>query len=107
MVNNKPEKLSLYNRDGVSMRLELKSEGYYTLEVEKGKEFWKEHLRVIGNNPEEPNAIDPPGGPYIEVDSTYLRNPNNESEDKYYYITKIKRMPVGYAIYAEPAKSKE
>lgn len=69
-MNGDGKIVKLNNRDGVSMWLESNEEGYYTLET-NGDSFYKEHFRIIGNNINKPEAIDPPGGPFISVGNVY------------------------------------
>ncbi len=65
-------KIKLFNRDGADMWLEkIKDLGnnlsQWKLKVDDDHKYCLEYLRVIGNYPEEIDAVDPSGGPFISV----------------------------------------
>ena len=76
------KEIKLFNRDGADLRLVQKYlkeiEPYITeweLQVDEEHKYVLEFCRYIGNNFLEPEAIDPSGGPMINL--------GDEFEDKY------------------------
>lgn len=68
------KKIKLYNRDGADLWLEQKQlkeiEPYITeweLQVDEKHKYVLEFCRYIGDNFLEPEAIDPSGGPMINL----------------------------------------
>lgn len=58
--------IRLPNRDRADVYLENKGD-YWKLE---GPSLYKEYLRIIGNFPNDIEAIDPPGGPFMNIGYT-------------------------------------
>ena len=65
-------KIKLYNRDGANLWLEEVDEisptiSTWKLRVDNNHKYCLEYIRVIGNYPDNIEAIDPSGGPMISV----------------------------------------
>lgn len=84
------KKIKLPNRDGADLWMESTGEqvaeniGVWKLNVDSKHKYCLEYIRVIGNLPDDIQAVDPAGGPFIPVDSV-LKSEDN----KYYEIVKI------------------
>ena len=74
-------KIRLYNRDGANLWLENtgkcadKNIYVWKLCVDRKHEYCLHYMRVIGNCPNEIEAIDPSGGPMLSI--------GDEFKDKY------------------------
>ena len=74
-------KIRLYNRDGADLWLENtgkcadKNIYVWKLRVDRKHEYCLHYMRVIGNYPNEIEAIDPSGGPMLSI--------GDEFKDKY------------------------
>jgi len=77
-------KIKLFNRDGATLWLENTENNIWKLNVDEDHTWVLEHIRVIGNYPTHIIAVDPSGGPYIEIGS-YLK----DTKDNKYKIVKI------------------
>lgn len=65
-------KIKLPNRDGADLYLEKIEDlennlSKWSLKVDKKHDYCLHYLRVIGKYPDEIEAIDPSGGPYMSV----------------------------------------
>jgi hypothetical protein len=75
------KKIKLYNRDGANLFLENTGEevaeniSKWKLCVDRKHEYCLHYMRIIGNYPNEIEAIDPSGGPMLSVGNVF--------EDKY------------------------
>lgn len=61
------EKIKLYNRDGANMWLELFNDNLYKLCVDDDHSYCLQYMRIIGDYPNNIEAIDPSGGPFLSV----------------------------------------
>ena len=64
--------IKLFNRYGAILYLEKDSQiepniYKWNLKVDNKHEWVLEHMRIIGNYPEEIDAVDPAGGPFISI----------------------------------------
>ena len=70
-------KIKLYNRDGADLWLENTGEqaaeniAIWKLNVDSKHKYCLEYIRVIGNYPNEIEAIDPSGGPMLSVGDVF------------------------------------
>ena len=66
-------KIKLFNRDGADLYIEkseqqVESNIYvWNLKVDKKHEYCLEYMRCIGNYPNDIEAVDPSGGPMINI----------------------------------------
>lgn len=65
-------KIKLYNRDGADMWLEKLSDvepniSRWQLKVDNKHKYCLEYMRVIGDYPNNIQAVDPSGGPFISL----------------------------------------
>lgn len=79
-------KIKLYNRDGADMWLEKLSDvepniSRWQLKVDNKHKYCLEYMRVIGDYPNNIQAVDPSGGPFISL--------GDEFEGKYKIINII------------------
>ena len=79
-------KIKLFNRDGADLWLEEEkiideNISEWKLKVDSNHEYCLKYLRIIGNFPSEIEAIDPSGGPMINI--------GDEFENKYKIINII------------------
>ena len=77
-------KIRLPNRDGANLWLEPSENNIWKLKVDDSHAWVLEYMRVIGDYPNHIIAVDPSGGPYIEVEDTLKDTKNNR-----YKIVKI------------------
>ena len=61
------DKIKLYNRDNADLYLINKGD-YWQLE---GPELYTSYLRIIRKFPDDIEAIDPPGGPFMSIGDIY------------------------------------
>ena len=67
------KKIKLYNRDGADLWLEDTGEqidkniSIWKLNIDSKHKYCLEYIRIIGNYPHEIEAIDPSGGPMINL----------------------------------------
>lgn len=66
------EKIKLFNRDGANLWLEKLSDledkiSRWKLKVDKKHEYCLQFMRIIGNDPNHIEAVDPSGGPFISI----------------------------------------
>jgi hypothetical protein len=71
--------ISLYNRDGAILTLVKKriidtNTSEWVLEVDKDHKWVLEYIRVIGNYPDNIEAVDPSGGPFLSIGSEVYGN---------------------------------
>ena len=62
-------KIKLFNRDGANMWLEPFKDNLYKLCVDNNHKYCLQYIRVIGNYPNNIEAIDPSGGPFLSIGS--------------------------------------
>lgn len=79
-------KIKLYNRDGADMWLEKLSDvepniSRWQLKVDNKHKYCLEYMRIIGDYPNNIQAVDPSGGPFISL--------GDEFEGKYKIINII------------------
>ena len=66
-------KIKLFNRDGADLYIEKSEQQVepniyvWNLKVDKKHEYCLEYMRCIGNYPNDIEAVDPSGGPFIAV----------------------------------------
>lgn len=77
-------KIRLHNRDRANLWLEPSENNIWKLKVDDNHAWILEYMRVIGDYPDHIIAVDPSGGPYIEIGS-YLK----DTKDNKYKIVKI------------------
>ena len=69
-------KIRLFNRDGATLWLEEekiidKNISEWKLKVDSNHEYCLQYLRIIGNFPSEIEAVDPSGGPMINIGDVF------------------------------------
>ena len=69
-------KIRLFNRDGADLWLEEekiidKNISEWKLKVDSNHEYCLQYLRIIGNFPSEIEAVDPSGGPMINIGDVF------------------------------------
>ena len=76
--------MKLFNRDKADLNL-VQHGDVWKLEVDKEHEYVLEYMRIIGkpyvhdiSDPSNWEAIDPSGGPYITIGTTFEDNFNNK-----------------------------
>ena len=80
-------KIKLFNRDGADLYIEKSEQQVepniyvWNLKVDKKHEYCLEYMRCIGNYPDNIEAVDPSGGPFISL--------GDEFEGKYKIINII------------------
>lgn len=66
-------KIKLFNRDGADLYIEKSEQQVepniyvWNLKVDKKHEYCLEYMRCIGNYPNDIEAVDPSGGPMINI----------------------------------------
>lgn len=73
------KKIKLFNRDGANLYIALgKKIAEYIYEgklmVDKKHDYCLEYIRVIGNYPDNIEAVDPSGGPFISIGDEFEGN---------------------------------
>lgn len=80
------KKIKLFNRDGADLYIVLSKKvenNIYEakLKVDKKHNYCLEYIRIIGDYPDNIEAVDPSGGPFISIGDEFENN---------YKIVKIK-----------------
>ena len=72
------KKIKLFNRDGANLWIEELKNGQWELKVDKKHDYCLKYIRCIGDYPDNIEAVDPSGGPMINIGNIF--------EDKYKII---------------------
>ena len=71
-------RIQLYNRDGANLWIEkIEDENDYSiwkLKIDKKHSYCLEFMRVLFDEKDNIEAIDPSGGPFISINDTFTNN---------------------------------